>query len=132
MVTVLDFFKNAEKYPVTQDTLAQVRQASKSRNGLNVAVFCSEGSMPGTPYEEHAEALGKLIGERGHNIVWGGHYSGLMDTVSRAAHSAGAILIGVNYGADLQGADYVFGATSLTQRKKAMNYLSDISIVLPG
>jgi len=47
----------------------------------------------------HAEAVGRLLAERGAALVCGGG-SGVMEAASRGAHSAGGVVIGVLRGTD--------------------------------
>ncbi|MBF5033675.1 TIGR00730 family Rossman fold protein [Micromonospora sp. ANENR4] len=62
---------------------------------LSVCVFC--GARPGVSpaMTRAAEEVGRLIGERGHRLVYGGGGSGLMGSVAWSAFHAGAPIVGV-------------------------------------
>lgn len=62
---------------------------------MNVCVYC--GSRPGVlpVYGDAARALGTLLGEGGHGLVYGGGNVGLMGLVADAALAAGAWVVGV-------------------------------------
>jgi uncharacterized protein (TIGR00730 family) len=116
----------------------QVRSAVKaSRPGArNITVFAAAGRSRNPIYSTDARTLGRLIGQRGHNLVWGGTEAGLMYDVSSAARAAGALLIGVNYwggkSAGFHSADYMFNAPTLERRKAGLTALGDVAIGLPG
>lgn len=126
--------------PITSETVRNARdKAHADRPGAkNVIVFCSARQPKNPEYTKQAEELGRLIGLRGHNLVWGGTDAGTMQTVSNAAKSAGAKLLGVGF-QQLPGekntyraADVMFGATDIFQRKDAMMSLGDVAIALAG
>jgi uncharacterized protein (TIGR00730 family) len=62
---------------------------------FSVCVYC--GSRHGTqlPYTEAARQLGRAIGERGWQLVYGGGNVGLMGEVADAALAAGGQVVGV-------------------------------------
>jgi uncharacterized protein (TIGR00730 family) len=69
---------------------------SKSKEiGRRVCVFC--GSSPGVrpEYRAEAAALGRLLGEAGLGLVYGGAQVGLMGTLADAALAHGSEVIGV-------------------------------------
>ncbi len=103
-----------------------------------VCVFC--GSNPGTnpAYADAARALGRLLAERGLELVYGGGNVGLMGMVAEAAMQAGGTVIGVipeslmrlEVGARDISELRVVG--SMHERKAMMAELSDAFIALPG
>lgn len=103
-----------------------------------VCVFC--GSNPGTKpaYAEAARALGRLLAQRGLELVYGGGNVGLMGIVAEAAMQAGGTVIGVipeslmrlEVGARDISELHVVG--SMHDRKAMMAELSDAFIALPG
>jgi len=103
-----------------------------------VCVFC--GSNPGTnpAYADAARALGRLLAERGLELVYGGGNVGLMGIVAEAAMQAGGTVIGVipeslmrlEVGARDISELHVVG--SMHDRKAMMAELSDAFIALPG
>jgi hypothetical protein len=60
-----------------------------------LCVFC--GANPGArpEYAAAGEALGRLLAERGIDLVYGGGSIGMMGSVARAALAAGGRVIGV-------------------------------------
>jgi uncharacterized protein (TIGR00730 family) len=101
-------------------------------------VFC--GSSPGTDpaYSAAARQLGKLIGEGGHRLVFGGGAVGLMGEVAREARDAGAEVIGIlpaflrHLEPPLKSAEELIITPDLQQRKARMLAMSDAFIHLPG
>jgi uncharacterized protein (TIGR00730 family) len=105
---------------------------------LTLCVFC--GSSPGTDpaYAEAARALGKLIGQGGHRLVFGGGGIGLMGEVARAARDTGAEVIGIlpaflrHLEPPLKSAEELIITPDLQQRKARMLAMADAFIHLPG
>ena len=103
-----------------------------------ICVFCgsSHGAKPG--YAVAANRLGTLIGERGFSLVFGGGNVGLMGEVARAAHAAGARVLGVlpsflqQLEQPLKSAEELIVVPDMQQRKAIMLARSDAFIVLPG
>jgi hypothetical protein len=103
-----------------------------------ICVFCgsSHGAKPG--YAAAANRLGTLIGERGFSLVFGGGNVGLMGEVARAAHAAGARVLGVlpsflqQLEQPLKSAEELIVVPDMQQRKAIMLARSDAFIVLPG
>lgn len=104
----------------------------------SVCVYC--GSRPGerAEYAEAAREVGRAIGERGWQLVYGGGRAGLMGIVADAALAAGAPVVGVIPQSLM---DREVGHQSLTelhvvetmhQRKLMMAERSDAFIALPG
>lgn len=124
-------------YPINPDTVATAKELLRSNRpeGLDIAVFCS-GTIPENPiYESHAYELGRIIGKRGHNLIWGGTQTGTMQVMSDAAKEYGAALVGVGYrqeGKVSSNADMVLGAESLEERKQTMFALGHTAIALAG
>ncbi len=60
-----------------------------------ILVFC--GSLPGNDpaYAREAEELGRLLGQAGYDLIYGGGSSGLMGIVSRTASEAGSRIVGI-------------------------------------
>jgi len=109
-----------------------------TNNIKSVAVFC--GSRPGNDplYAEHAVALGRLIGERGHMLVYGGGRAGMMGMVADAALEHGARVYGVIPEVLMAWEQQHEGITELSVvadmhvRKKMMYDRCDAVVVLPG
>jgi cytokinin riboside 5'-monophosphate phosphoribohydrolase len=101
-----------------------------------ICVFCSSCDEASENYKKSAEELGRLIGERGHDLVYGGSNLGLMGITARAAQKAGGKAIGVlpeifrDYAN--QGEDELHMAEDMRHRKAIMEIKSDAFIALPG
>jgi hypothetical protein len=102
-----------------------------------ICVYCGSSSGTGSEYLECATKLGKLLAEKGIELVYGGAEVGLMGAVASAAMNNGGKVIGIIPEAF---ADKV-GKNNLTEfhvvptmheRKKIMFDLSDGFIALPG
>jgi hypothetical protein len=106
--------------------------------GLAICVFC--GSSPGCKpaYAEAARALGRLIGEQGCTLVFGGGAVGLMGEVARAARDSGAPVIGIlpaflrGLEPPLKSAEELIITPDLQQRKSRMLALANAFVILPG
>jgi uncharacterized protein (TIGR00730 family) len=104
----------------------------------SICVFCgsSHGAKP--EYGQAARRLGRLIGEHDFSLVFGGGNVGLMGEVARAAHDAGATILGVlpeflrHLEQPLKTAEELIVVPDLQQRKAIMLARSDAFIVLPG
>jgi uncharacterized protein (TIGR00730 family) len=103
-----------------------------------IGVFC--GANPGIQpvYVETAVALGQELGRRGLRLVYGGGSVGLMGALARAAHDAGAPVVGVIPGRltarEIMGhkiGDLIVVET-MHERKAKMAALADGFIALPG
>ena len=103
-----------------------------------LCVFC--GSRPGTD-PDHAKAgqtLGRMLGEQGVRLVYGGGGIGLMAEVANATIAAGGEVTGIipeflrayEVGV-VDGADEVVVA-GMHERKAKMFEMSDAFVVLPG
>jgi uncharacterized protein (TIGR00730 family) len=103
-----------------------------------VCIFC--GSSPGNRpvYLEAARSVGRLLADRGLELVYGGAHVGLMGAVADATLTAGGHVIGVipqslvdreiahNKIPDLR------IVASMHERKAMMETLSDAFLALPG
>jgi uncharacterized protein (TIGR00730 family) len=104
----------------------------------SICVFC--GSSPGNDpvYAETARELGRLIGENGHRLVFGGGNVGLMGEVARATRAAGGPVIGIlpsflrGLEPPLQSAEELIITPDLQLRKARMLALADAFVILPG
>ena len=105
---------------------------------FSLCVYC--GSRPGArqAYAAAAKQLGRSIGERGWQLVYGGGRAGLMGVVADAALAAGARVVGVIPESLMR---LEVGHASLSelhvvqtmhQRKTLMAERSDAFVALPG
>lgn len=108
------------------------------RRVRTICVFC--GSSPGNDpaYAEAARELGRLIGENGDRLVFGGGNVGLMGEVARATRAASGIVIGVlpsflrGLEPPLKSAEELIITPDLQLRKARMLALADAFVILPG
>jgi uncharacterized protein (TIGR00730 family) len=105
---------------------------------LAIAVYCSSSENVGQEYFAEARTLGRLIGEHGHSLVYGGCAVGLMGEVARAAKQASAKVFGVipeaihNRGLAYHDCDELMVTPSMHERKLAMEDRADAYVALPG
>lgn len=123
---------------VDRDIETRIAAAGAPRP-LTVCVFCGARSGIGPEPAIAARELGTLLGEHGHDLVYGAGGVGLTDEVSRAAYAAGSSVTGVvprflyeldrvrqSVGHELVITDDMF------ERKREMLARSDAFIALPG
>ncbi len=102
-----------------------------------VCVFCGSSSGTEPAYMEGAFLLGKTIGERGLELVYGGGSLGLMGAVARGALSVSAPVTGIIPEAIHKRVPALDGikleiVPGMHERKSRMYALSDAFIALPG
>lgn len=104
----------------------------------SVAVFCSASDGLPEVTQELARDLGRLCGERGIRVVYGGGARGLMSAVAWAAHDAGGAVCGfmldalrTREGANVRVGELHF-VNSLEERKLAILREAQAVIALPG
>ena len=103
-----------------------------------ICVFCGSSSGNDPRYLEAAQAMGRVLADRGLGLVYGGGSVGLMGAVADAALAAGAEVIGV-IPEVLQIRELAHRSLttlhvvdSMHQRKALMAELSDGFVALPG
>lgn len=106
---------------------------------LDICVFCGAGRSNSRAIVDAARTTGRLIGERGHHLVYGGGGSGLMGEVAWAASESGAAVRGIiprflyererAIAAPVQETQLT---DTLHRRKEHMLRGSDAFIALPG
>lgn len=107
----------------------------------SVCVFC--GSRPGADpaYAQTARAFGRLLGERGIGLVYGGGGAGLMGAVADGSLEAGGHVVGVipksmveaeraHPGVVARGE--MLEVHTMHERKSLMHQRSDAFVALPG
>jgi uncharacterized protein (TIGR00730 family) len=103
-----------------------------------ICVFCGSSHGVNPAYSEAATELGALIGQRGYRFVFGGGDVGLMGDSARAAHAAGADVLGVlptflrHQEQPLKSAEELIVVPDMQQRKAIMLERSAAFIALPG
>ena len=105
---------------------------------MNVAVYCSSSNRIAEVYRQAAKDLGRLLGSKGHTLIYGGNACGLMGDVSTACRRAGGRVVGVNLekwrDSDLPNSDNneTFYLSNLSERKNFMAAKAEFFIALPG
>jgi uncharacterized protein (TIGR00730 family) len=105
---------------------------------FSICVYC--GSRPGERQEFSAvaQSVGRWIGERGGQLVYGGGRTGLMGTVAEATRTAGGRVVGIIPKAlvDKELAnplcDELHVVDTMHERKAMMGERADAFIALPG
>lgn len=105
---------------------------------FTVCVYCGSRQGANPRFAEAASAVGRAIGERGWQLVYGGAHVGLMGLMADAALAAGASVIGV-IPRSLMARELGHAALSellvvetMHQRKQAMAERADAFLALPG
>jgi uncharacterized protein (TIGR00730 family) len=102
---------------------------------VNICVFLSAADL-GAQYTVAAREFGKLIGEGGHTLVWGGSNVGLMKVVADGAREAGGRLVGISveflHDRARPDADEMVIARDLAHRKAELLVRSDAIVVMVG
>ena len=104
----------------------------------SICVYCSSSNAIADTYPPVAEALGRGVARRGHELVYGGGAVGLMGVLAHAAHEEGGTVTGVipSKLQDREGiaydADELIVTDTMRERKGIMFRRSDAFVVLPG
>lgn len=104
----------------------------------NVCIYCASSTQIHPDYFKTAESLGRLLAEKGLNIINGAGRLGLMRAVSDAALQAGGTVTGVIPHFMIEQNWHHTGLTKLIEtqtmheRKRLMAEWSDGVIALPG
>lgn len=103
-----------------------------------LCVYCGSRTGRHPAYVQAAQAVGRLIGERGWSLVYGGGGDGLMGETARAAMAAGAHVTGVipqklvEREHAFQGVSELKVVHTMHQRKHMMADMADAFVALPG
>lgn len=104
----------------------------------NICVFASASNFLADYYYEDAIELGKLIGENGYNIVYGGSTLGMMWLCAQQVKQHGGLIYGVmpqrlvDMGCRTDNCDKFHLAVGMRDRKAKMDEISDAVIALAG
>ena len=105
---------------------------------MKICVFGASSRDLEQGYFDEAFALGAELARRGHTIVFGGGASGLMGATARGAKSRGGRLIGIapkffdEPGILDKDCDEMIFTETMSERKKAMEDMSEAFITMPG
>ena len=91
---------------------------------MKIAVFCSANKNINPDFFTLTEEMGKWMAENGHDLVFGGCNSGLMDCIGKAVKANG--------GRTFPDLDIEIPCDNLSDRKDLMLAQSDIFVALPG
>ena len=104
----------------------------------SICVFCGSSESVGNSYKKVAKELGREIGKKGIDLVYGGAYIGLMGCVARGVHEEKGNVIGIlpeffrSKDIEYLDADELIVTKDMRERKAEMDERSDAFIVLPG
>ena len=105
---------------------------------LNVCVFCSSSRTVDEKYRLQARRLGGLIADCPATLVFGGSRCGCMEEVALGALDAGGSVVGVVpqfmnscHWQDQKGI-LIETVATMQDRKRRMEELADVFVVLPG
>ena len=105
---------------------------------MKIAVFCSANKNIDPDFFTLTEEMGKWMAENGHDLVFGGCNSGLMDCIGKAVKANGGRTIGVvptlveRGGRTFPDLDIEIPCDNLSDRKDLMLAQSDLFVALPG
>lgn len=105
---------------------------------MNVCVYCASSERVDPEYTEIAERLGRLLGERKNNLVYGGGNRGPIAALARAVKESGGRIISVvpkdleGQGVTFEGSDETVVADDYQDRRITMLKGSDVFVALPG
>ena len=104
----------------------------------SICVFCASSQSVDDSFKDAALELGREIGRRGIDLVYGGASIGLMGCVARGVHQENGKVIGVlpeffkEKDIEYSEADELIVTQDMRERKAVMDKRSDAFIVLPG
>jgi len=102
-----------------------------------ICVFCGASPGKNPKHLRLARAMGRALGKKGHNLIYGGGGLGLMGAVARATNAAGGHVLGImpDFLADIEKTltevEHIF-VPDMHARKIAMFERAEAFIVLPG
>ena len=105
---------------------------------MRICIFGASGRELDARYYTEAEATGRLIGENGDSIVFGGGAEGLMGACARGVSAAGGDIVGIaprffdEPGILYDKCSRMIFTETMRERKQRMQEESDACIVLPG
>lgn len=103
-----------------------------------ICVYCGSSSNVDEKYFSMAREMGKILAQRGYEVVYGGGQTGLMGALANAALTENGRVIGIIPGHIDQreirheGLSELHVVDSMHKRKQMMADRSDAFIILPG
>ena len=110
----------------------------KNPNITYICVYCSSSDGVENKYKSLARNLGRILGQTGYNLIFGGCKVGLMGEVARGVHKSGKKVIGVipqrifDREIQYEACNEMIVTDSMNKRKQIMINKSDGFIILPG
>ena len=105
---------------------------------MNICLYGASSTEIDKSYVKKTEILGEKLGNRGHNLVYGGGANGLMGAAARGVVKGGGNVVGIapsffNVDGVLfqECAEFVYTET-MRERKQIMEERSDAFVVVPG
>lgn len=106
---------------------------------MTICVYCSSSNLVHQKYVAAANKLGRLLGERGDTLAYGGGDVGLMGVTARAVHAHGGKVFGVipealkqREGVAYDVADELIVTETMQERKARLFTRAEAFVVLPG
>ena len=105
---------------------------------MKICIFGASSSRLDPVYFHEAEAMGRLLAEAGHTVVFGGGADGLMGACARGAKAAGGKIVGIaprmfnEPGILLPECDELILTDTMAARKEKMFSESEAFLALPG
>ena len=105
---------------------------------MNVCIYGAASNTIDEKYISAVEALGAMLAERGHGLVFGGGSSGLMGAAARGFHRNGGSIIGVAPsffnvdGVLFPHCTELIYTETMRERKAAMEERADAFVIAPG
>lgn len=105
---------------------------------LSLCIYCGARVGARPSYEAAAQTVGRLIGERGWQLVYGGGNAGLMGVVANATLQAGGRVVGVIPHSLMErelghkGLHELHVVETMHERKQMMAERADAFLALPG
>lgn len=106
---------------------------------MNICVYGAASTTISNKHVKNIESLGKTLAKRGHSLVFGGGANGAMGAAARGAKSENAkeiiAVIPTFFNVDgvlFKNCTKVHYTTTMRERKKLLEELSDAFIITPG
>ena len=105
---------------------------------MNITVYLGANAGNDPKLQEAVEALGKWIGENGHDLIYGGSKCGLMGSIAESVLQNGGKVTGVepqffmDAGYQYDGLTRLIVTEDMARRKAKMIELGDAFIAFPG
>ncbi len=107
---------------------------------MKICVFGAASNEIDSSYIDSVEKLGKLMGERGHSLVFGAGGHGLMGAAARGVKEAGGKIYGVipSFFRDEEieliydKCDELIYTETMAQRKSKMEDIAEAFVIVPG